>query len=528
MSTPSQEFRFYSIDDCRDRNLTSIQPVLSPAPPLCALVRIKPVLLESSIIHRRSRYPGSIHRPSGKQEKVPLSEDENDRDRAESAPHPDNIFRVRILEPLHYRNFAIFLCGAAVSNIGNWVQTSALSWYINQNTHSSAMVGLSNLFTKIPVMLLVLFTGALADRVDRKRLILLSQACLMVCALALAVTTSFGWPTMWPILTIMFFTGFATALNGPAWSAIIPDLLPMEKVPSAVTLNNLKSRLTRFVGLLISGLILTYWSASAAFYVNAASYLLVIAAIWSIRLEKAPSSRTQSQAPGQLTARVSDGWRYIRRNGWAKSSLTIMMVMSLFGASSATLLPSYTTDVLKRSAGEYSWLWSAGALGAILGVAVLTILTRRYRSYALVKIGCASFGLLLIGVSLSRSFPLSMVLMFGMGASSFMLVMALVSVVQVNSDPQRRGIMLGFYALTQVVGFGVGSLMVGLIADTTGTALAFFISGSVCTLLALGLVAFRSSDPDHAILKNKSRAELVSGLAVQGRDGEESEQGEWP
>lgn len=389
-----------------------------------------------------------------------------------------------------------------MGTVGNWIQTGALTWYVSENTGSNALVGTTNLMACLPVILLVLFAGALADRVNRKKLILVNQVCMMLGALALAVSTSFGWPTIGVIFAIVMVTGIATALNTPAWQAVIPDLLPKEDVLHGVTLNNLLKRIARFLGLFLGGLILSTWSASAAFYFNAASYIFVIAAVSLVKAGAAPAHQPSKKTLAYLASHVAEGWRYIRRFKWATNSLLILGAICLFGASTTVLLPSLTTDVLNRSASAYSWLWSSAALGSFVGVVALTILARRYRAKALLKISSAFFGPLLIGVSISRSYPVTIILMVGLGGSFLMLNSTVVAVLDTHTDPEMRGMVLGFYSLAQTAGFSIGGQLVGLFADTISTPWAFLICGSICTLVALVFILF----PRHT----------VDSLSIQG------------
>lgn len=396
---------------------------------------------------------------------------------------------------LRNRSFTVFVAGASMGTIGNWIQTGALTWYVSENTGSNAMVGTTNLMACLPAILLVLFAGALADRVNRKRLILVSQVCMMLGALALAVSTSFGWPTIGVIFAIVLVTGISTALNTPAWQAVIPDLLPKEDVLHGVTLNDLLKRVARFTGLFLGGLILSTWSASTAFYFNAASYLFVIVAVASIGMGAAPAPQPSQKKLTNLASQVAEGWRYVRRFEWAIASISILGAVSLFGASTTVLLPSLTTDVLGESASAYSWLWSSAALGSFIGVVALTILARRYHAKALLKISSVLFGPLLLGVCFSRSYPVTIALMAGLGGSFLMLNSTVVAVLDTHTDPDMRGIVLAFYTLAQTAGFSIGGQLVGLLADTTSTPWAFFICGSICSLIALVFILF----PRHTV-----------------------------
>lgn len=416
------------------------------------------------------------------------------------APY-ENPFNKGILSVLRYPNFSIFVAGASINTVGNWIQTGALTWYVNENTHSSALVGTTNLISCLPIILLVLFAGALADRISNKKLILLNQSVMLLAALALAISTSFGWPTIGVILAIVLVNGFAAALNAPAWQAVIPEILPSKLVLDGTTLQNLFNRISRFLGLFLGGLVLSAWSPSAAFYLNAASYIFVIFSVSMIRTVMNPINRSSKSATTSLASQVANGWRYIRRNKWAAVSIFILGFACLFGSSTTVLLPSLTTEVLKKSAAEYSWLWSAAALGSFLGVAALAFLSRRYRAKELLKISSALFGPLLIAVSFSRSFPLSVVLMAGLGGSFLMLNSVVVGVLNTHSDSDKRGTVLGFYVLAQTLGFALGGQLVGLLADIISTPWTFLICGSICTLQAMVFILFPGLSVDHLSFK---------------------------
>lgn len=181
------------------------------------------------------------------------------------------LFKGGVMSAFGYRDFRILWSGAFISNVGTWIQTAALLWYMKLHEGSNKWVALLNLASSVPVLFLAVFAGSIADYMDHKRLILIGQTIMMFDALALAVAMSLGAATNAVILVIVVIMGVAIALLLPAWQSIMPDLVEPGDILNAVALNSAQYNLARFIGPAFGAIIVSVWSASTAFYINAVS-----------------------------------------------------------------------------------------------------------------------------------------------------------------------------------------------------------------------------------------------------------------
>ncbi len=393
-----------------------------------------------------------------------------------------------ILSAFRYTDFTILWSGAFLSNTGTWIHWSVLLWYVKELTGSDGWVGLVSVANFIPVFFLVLFAGSLADVLDRKLLILVTQGVMMLGALALAIFTSFGAANLTVIMVITFIMGIAFTFNFPAWRAIITDLVPQEEILNAVALDAAEFNLARSVGPALGGVIYAVIGVAAAFYINAASFMAVIVALLLVKT-KTP----KGPPPPQGTVKhVAEILVYSWRNRWAFNVLVVLIVAALFGLPFVILLPGMAKDVLGWEIGGYTLLLAMVGLGAFTAAPFVTWLNRRYRESEIIKIAALISGLLLVGFSLSRYMPLSAILSFGLGASFLMLSAAINTVLQSRVDRNMRGRIMSLYILVFQGMLPIGGIVMGVLADRISAPIVLLVGGIVCAIMAVCLFAFPS------------------------------------
>lgn len=388
-----------------------------------------------------------------------------------------------VLSAFRHRDYSLLWTGAFVSNIGTWIHTAALLWLIKLD-YSNTWVGAVNMATYLPVVFFVLYAGSLADRVNRKKLIFITQAVMMLGALALAVYTGLGGSSLPVIMVTTVVMGSAFAFNFPAWQAMMPDLVPREDLMNGIALNAAQFNLARFIGPAVCGLILKYSGASTAFYVNAASFLAVIIVI--------PAMRTRTPgypAPtGGTSSHILEGVKLLGRNRWAISVLAVLGLTSFFGLPYIVLMPSVALDVLGRNAGAYGWLLGLSGLGAVIGAPLVTYLGRHVRENQIIKYAVLGLGAFLTAFSFSRVYWVSLVLAVGLGTTYIMIGSAVSTVLQARFERSIRGRVMSFYVLMLLGGFPLGGQLMGWISDLRGTPFALLLGGSACLLLAFILI----------------------------------------
>lgn len=396
------------------------------------------------------------------------------------------LFRGGVLSAFSSRDFRILWPGAFLSNTGTWVHMTVLLWYVKVLTDSDAWVGAANFANFIPVLIFVLLAGSLADRMNRKRLIMVTQALMMLGALALGVCMTLNVASLPVVLGLTFFMGVAFVFNFPAWRAIITDLVPRRDYLNAVALDAAQFNMARFVGPAIGALILSAWGADVAFYINAVSFLTVIFALAVLRTKTPALPRP----PGGTRKHIAEIIRYAWRNWWARNVLLVLALVSLFGLPFIVLLPAFAKDVLHRGAGGFGLLMGFTGLGAVLGAPLVTYLNRYLGESRIIKGTCLTASVLLVLFSLSRTFWISLLISIGLGMSFLMLSASVNTVLQSRVEREMRGRIMSLYILVFQGIFPIGGLVMGMVADWRSAPFSLLLGGAICFALSLALFFF--------------------------------------
>lgn len=404
----------------------------------------------------------------------------------EEAPRVKPGTMKRALSAFWHRDYAILWSGAFVSNVGTWIQTAALLWYVKVLTGSNAWVGWVNLASYLPCLFLALYAGSLADYLDRKKLILVGQTVMMVDAFALAVTTHLGVASLPVILAISVVMGAATALLLPSWQSIMPDLVPQKDLLNAVALNAAQFNLARFVGPALGAIIVSVWSAGTAFYVNGVSFLFVIGAVLLVRTKTPGTER-----PPEGTLRhMTDAFRHVWEKRYMFWLLVLVTVVALFGFAVIVLMPAIAKDILGRGAGSYGVILGIYGLGAAIGAPLVTWLDDRFDSRNVIRASAVALGAFLIALGASRFYWLTCAMSLGFGVSFMVLSSAINATLQGNSERAIRGRVMSLFVMLFVGGFPIGGQLLAYLSDATSASFAIYVGGSVCLATGLALVVF--------------------------------------
>jgi predicted MFS family arabinose efflux permease len=421
----------------------------------------------------------------------------------------------RSLRVLRHRDFALVQLGTGISAIGTWMQYVALAWGIHQLTPWPFAVALSLVAQFTPSLLLSPFAGSIADRFDRRRVVIIGNIVMIGPAVAIGVLVTLRAQTILWLLGLAALGGAAQAMTQPATSAIVPQIVPTDEIAQAIAGSSVISNVTRIVGPSLGALAIDQLGLASAFYLNGLSFLgVVVAWLW---VRPTPSRTEHHESFGQQTR---EGLRYARSNPQVLQLLLLAVVMSAVVFQSA-LLPVIASTVLHSGAGGFGLLQSAGGPGAILGAVVAgEIITDRRRRVALVG------GSLLVGggyalVAVSRSLWLSAggVAIFGF---SFFLVNAIGQTVLLTATPaQYRGRVMGLFSMVTVGGIPVAALVGGGLGSWLGPTQAVGVAAVIVFAYATWFLvtgAFRVVAIDEIIRNaNPSAASLVrSPLTVTG------------
>jgi MFS family permease len=424
-----------------------------------------------------------------KEDKGPASEESLEVYEADvgapSAQVRETLFHGGALSAFSHRDFTLLWSGGFLSNTGTWIHTTVLLWYIKELTSSNTWVGAINLASFLPVLLFVIYAGSMADRHDRRKLIIVTQAVMMCAALALAITTSLGQRSLAMIFSLTVLMGVAFVFNFPAWRAMVPDLVPPEDLLNGVALDAAQFNMARFIGPALGALIIEVWSVAGAFYINALSFLAVIGALLLIH---APPVQATVNA-SSTREHIKEGFRYLKRNSWAVKLLAVLLVEAFFGISTMVLLPSVAKDVLGGGGLLYGFLLGAIGAGAVCGAPLVTLLNRRFAERTIIKGSLLAFAIILFVLAVSKTPALSVAMTFGIGVSFLMASASINTVLQSRVERNMRGRIMSFYILVFQGTSPIGGLLLGYISDVTSTPIAIGLGASVCLLTAIVLIA---------------------------------------
>ena len=387
------------------------------------------------------------------------------------------------LAAFSFRSFRLLWLGAFLSSIGTWTQDVALSWLIHTRFGNPFYLGLRSFAQEVPLLAFMLLGGAVADRVDRRRILLSSQLVQMVMALALWALYATDRLSIAAIVLIALCTGLVQSQSAPTYQAVITSLVAREHIANAVALNSLQFNLSRAIGPVIAGLLLAGLGAGACFGANAASFVGVILALRTIELPPPVAG-----APESLGRSLQAGLRHVWREPTLRAATVLAFTASFLAFPLITYLPVIAGDVLHSGAPGYSLLLTSLGLGAIVGAVGAAQRGRSAGRGRLMLVAYAAFGLVTIGASLSRLRWLSMLFLVGSGVCLTTAFSTLNSLVQELAPEALRGRVLSIFGLAFRGGGPFGSLLAGLLVRRAGAPLIMAVYSSLLFVVAAGLL----------------------------------------
>jgi MFS family permease len=387
---------------------------------------------------------------------------------------------------LRIRNYRLYFSGQMISQIGTWMQSTALSWYVLEKTHSALALGTVSTFQFLPVLLLSLFGGVIADRFPKQKLLIGTQTTLAIQAVILATLTAAGLINLPLIYLLAAVQGIGNAIDAPARQAFVMEMVGPKDVPNAVALNSSTFQVTRLVGPALGGITLALFGAALSFYVNAISYIAVLVGLLMMN----PAQFFPSERPkrGAMLRQVGEGLKYAVVTPDILLAVITMAVLGTFGYNFQVFMPLIAQFVLHTSAVGFGLLTSVlaiGSLAASLGVAWLSTSTRRAM---LLGAGCFSIVLLAIGFSSSWLLLVPLFIMLGFCSSIFTATNN--SRLQMITPPQLRGRMMSINTLLFMGSTPIGSFIVGGMAESAGVQPTVAAMGALCLLGVLATLLY--------------------------------------
>jgi MFS family permease len=392
----------------------------------------------------------------------------------------DSPERIMMFRSLYHRDFSIFWTGNFLSNIGTWMQNIALGWVVLLISNSPFLLGLNGFLAQIPSLFFALPGGAIADRLNRRKLMLITQTSMMLLALLLAVLTSFRQITIKEILAISFMTGIASALNYPAYQALIPDLIPRDDLMNGIALNSAQFNMSRAIGPTVAGLALGGLGAAACFYLNTISFLALIIALLIITIPPVH----QEKDPRFWDSMV-EGIRYVNQHRMIIILLTVPAFLSLLGLPFIVLMPAVARNLIGVGASGLGFLMGGAGLGAVAAALFIAARGTPEHRGRMILTSATLFSVALILLSGAHTFWVAFLLLAVMGGTIVGTLTLANTTLQMTSPPELRGRVMAMYYMAMSGLLPFGSLQAGAMAQAIGTRFALGFGGTVCLIYFL-------------------------------------------
>ena len=378
--------------------------------------------------------------------------------------------------------------GACVSTTGTFVQQFAQSWLVYDLTKDPFYLGLDLFLGQLPIMLFSLFGGVFADRMDRTRMLLYSQYIQMTCAFVLAGLFYTHRVHVWHILVLSFLVGCGQSFGGPAYSALLPTLVETKDLSNAIAMNSIQFNLARVLGPMLGGLAYTALGATWCFTLNGVSYLAVILSLFMIHVKFVPPTNRVS-----VLQSMKDGIGFIRQREGLAALVVLAFCTTLLGFSLTGFLPVIVQTIFHRGPQTYELLLIFSGAGSIAGALIVAMMQRLKGQGHVALLSLLVLGVAIAGFALSRSLPISCVMIFFGGAAIMGSASLMVSLVQLIVPDNMRGRVMSVYNLAFRGGIPLGSLALGKLIPIVGVTWALAGSGGILIGISLYfLIAMRN------------------------------------
>jgi predicted MFS family arabinose efflux permease len=392
----------------------------------------------------------------------------------------------RVFKAFHYRDFRLLWAGACTSSIGTWMQELAQNWLVLDISKSPFLLGLDSFLGEIPILILSLVGGVVADRMDRRHLLVMSQLTQMASAFALTVLIATGHLHIWHILTLSAVVGTAQAFGGPAYQALVPSLVSKEDLPNAIALNSIQFNLARVIGPVLGGLALTHLGPAWCFGLNGISFVAVIISLTLLHINFQPKKTGESM----LTS-MKQGIRFIRNQGAMAGLILIAFCMTGLAIPMITFLPVFAKNVFESGPQTYTLFLASSGIGSIAGALTVAALgnVKNKGHVALVMLICLGSGI--SAFALSTNVYLSCGMLFFSGASMMGAFAMISSLVQLITTNEMRGRVMSVYNVAFRGGMPLGSLITGWLIPHFTAPVVVAVNGLLLISMATYYLLFQ-------------------------------------
>ncbi|MBH1937316.1 MFS transporter [Streptomyces sp. AV19] len=392
-------------------------------------------------------------------------------------------------------DFRLYLAGQGLSLVGTWMQAVAQPWLVLELSHSGTVVGLATAALFLPVLLLGPYGGLVADRADKRRLLLLTQAAFMLLALALGLLTVTGAVRLWHVFVIAVLMGTVNAVDMPARQTFVPELVGHALIRDAVSINSVMNSATRAIGPAVAGILIAMAGAGVCFLANAVSFVAVLGSLALMRADRLRPTPPVPREPGQ----VREGLRYVRGEAGLWGPLLMLALIGTLAYEFQVVLPLLAVDELHGDSRTYGYMTSAMALGAVAGgVAV----TARGRAGVLpLTVAAGGFGVTILAASLVPTLGTELVALPFVGAAGTLFLATVNTTLQMTSQPRFRGRVMALWSVMFLGSTPVGGPVVGVVTDVLGARAALALGAVACALaVVVGLAVLPRLSPGERVL----------------------------
>jgi predicted MFS family arabinose efflux permease len=386
----------------------------------------------------------------------------------------------RVFKAFSYPDFRLMWIGACTSSIGTWMQILAQSWLVYNLSHSSVYLGLDVFCGQVPIFLFSLFGGVFADRRSRRTLLLISQYGQMTCAFILTALVYTNTVRVWHILCLSFAVGLVQSFGGPAYSALIPTLVPKEHLSNAIALNSIQFNLARVLGPMLGGIALSKLGATWCFALNGVSYIAVVITLYMISVKFVPM-----HADASVMESMREGIDFIRKREGMLSLVALAFLMMFLSYPLLTFLPVVARDVFHGGSDIFTLFLCLSGAGSVAGALIVAGIKSTTGLSRRALIVMTLLGIFITGFGLSRNLAVSSLLIFCSGAALMVFFTSNTSLVQMYVGDQMRGRVMSVYNVAFRGGMPFGSLISGLLIRETSEPAIMTANGVLVVVLGL-------------------------------------------
>lgn len=392
-----------------------------------------------------------------------------------------------IFPALSHRNFRLFWIGQCISLIGTWMQNIGQSWLVLELTGSALKLGTISAVQFIPMMVFSLFAGTLVDRYSKRKMLIITQTCLMVLAAVLATITLLGIVQYWHILVLALLLGIVNTLDMPTRQTFFIELVGREDLMNAIALNSSIFNLARIIGPAVAGVLIGLLGISICFYLNAFSFMAVIAGLWLIKLPPMETVSKVKNTFNSIMADIKEGLKYTVSQPVIYLPLLLLSAISAFVLNFSVLVPIFASQNLGQNAMGYGLLMTSMGLGSFTGALVQSAHSGSGPRTKVLLAGAIGVSLFVLILGFVKSYALACILLLIAGFGAIIFTTSVNSMIQLNSSDAMRGRVMSVYSLVFGGVIPIGSMYSGNVAESLGAPVCMAISGAIGILASLGI-----------------------------------------